>query len=192
MSTTPFEVEGLCNAVKMSHGKVLVGGLGLGVFPWMISPKKMVKRIHIVEKEEKVIDLIYPQVRTYKSTVIHDDLCHYLSTTKVKYDFIYLDIWPYIIGPIQEVEKFKSLGEKCLKPHGKIMVWLQELIDRVKDKLPKVPQIGGAFELNHEPCLICSKTTRYDYSGLCMDCADLMGISDLFLGGISQPKQIST
>ncbi len=35
-------------------------------------------------------------------------------------------------------------------------------------------------EIVNNPCKRCSKTIRYDYGGICLDCADELGISELF------------
>jgi len=32
----------------------------------------------------------------------------------------------------------------------------------------------------HDPCKRCLKTVRYDYNGYCMDCADELGLSELY------------
>lgn len=34
--------------------------------------------------------------------------------------------------------------------------------------------------VSDEPCRRCGKTPRMNYKGLCMDCADELGISELF------------
>jgi len=180
MSDTPFELEGMANSLKAAYGRVLIGGLGLGMFPYLIGLKRKVREVDIIEKEQKVIDLVFPQIPSLKLNVVCDDIYHYVSTTQARYDFIYLDIWPDIIGPIQDVDKAVAAAQRCLKPGGEVRVWLQELIDRVKDKLPKISQ-GPSGPITLEPCLVCGKYPRNDYAGLCMDCADLMGVSELFI-----------
>lgn len=181
MSDTPFEQEGIVIPVALAKGHVLTSGLGLGLFPHLVTYKQEVKVVDIVEKEEKVIKLVFDQIKTPKMRVIQDDIYHYLETIPTRYDFIYLDVWADYIGPIKDVDRAVSLAQKCLKPGGEVRVWLQELISRVKHKLPKVPTPPGPVGL-HPPCLICSKVLRNDYAGLCMDCADSLGVSELFIG----------
>lgn len=31
-----------------------------------------------------------------------------------------------------------------------------------------------------DPCAICKKPLRFDYAGICMDCADEAGVSEVF------------
>ena len=57
MSITPNEIETMEEAVKAATGKVIVYGLGLGYYPYMISLKDEVKEIVIVENDIKIINL---------------------------------------------------------------------------------------------------------------------------------------
>lgn len=186
MSTTPFEYEGIRKHLERAHGDVLVGGLGLGVFPFYATRKGTVKLVDIVEKEEKVISLVYNQLQRAvsrirrKCRVIHDDIYSYLATTPLKYDFIFLDIWQGFIGPIKDLDNAVQAACRCLKDGGEVHVWMEELVNRVKGKLPGTPTAGRPFGL-YDPCLICGKTLRYDYAGLCMDCADVLKVSEIYV-----------
>ncbi len=40
------------------------------------------------------------------------------------------------------------------------------------------------------PCKRCSKTVRADYWGVCMDCADDMGVSEVFEKGKDYKKNL--
>lgn len=180
MSDTPFEYEGIRRHLKDSKGQVLTSGLGLGLFAYLASKRKAVKQVDVVEINQDIIELVGKQLRGRKIHIIQDDIYHYLSTTVKKYDFIYLDIWADFIGPIKDVDKAAKVAKRCLKPGGEVKVWLQELIDRVKKKLPKKPVLPGGAAV-HEPCLICGKTYRNDYGGVCMDCADDLGVSELYI-----------
>lgn len=182
MSDSPLEQEALAQAVKASYGRVLTSGLGIGLFPFLASRKSKVKKIDIIERSSEVIELVGKQLQCLpKLEIIHADLYDFLATTRRRYDFIYLDIWPDHIGPIKDVDRATKAAQRCLRRYGQVRVWLQELIDRVKDALPKEaiwPTQESGF---HDPCLICGKTLRNDFAGLCMDCADLLGVSDLFM-----------
>jgi len=180
MSDTPLEQEGIAIPVTKARGNVLTSGLGLGLFPYLIRRKRGVRKIDIVEKEQKVIDLVFDQIRTPKMEVFQDDIYQYLNRTERRYDFIYLDIWAAYVGPIKDVDKATEAAQRVLAPGGEIRVWLQELIDRVKRELPRVPTPPSPPAI-YPPCLICGKTLRHDYAGVCMDCADTLGISELFM-----------
>jgi hypothetical protein len=181
MSDAPLEQESTLPAVSLAKGNVLICGLGIGLLPTLIKNKKSVKHIDIVELHTEVIDLVFDQIKTPKMTVIQADAWKYLAETEQKYDFIHVDIWGSITAPIKEIEKAITLSKRCLKPNGQIRCWLQELYERIVDKLPKKPMHITGIAGIYPPCLICGKTFRNDYAGLCMDCADAMGVSELFM-----------
>ena len=101
-----------------------------------------------------------------------------MLATHQRYDFIFIDIWSSMAEPIKEADALTQLARPCLKKNGRTWIWLQELIDRVKDQLPVVPRKSTG--VSTDPCLICGKAPRYDYGGLCMDCADILRVSEIF------------
>jgi len=183
MSDTPFEYEGVKKHVEKAHGNVLTSGLGLGLFVVLAMIKDNVEKVDIVEREQKVIDLVFSQISVIsggKCEAICDDLYHFLETTDRQYDYIYLDIWPDHFGPIEDVDKAVAAAQRCLSNDGQVGFWLQELVERVKDKIPTSP-VECTGLLCTDPCLVCGKTFRYDFAGLCMDCADMLRVSNLFI-----------
>lgn len=181
MSDSQLELESAIGAVVAARGDVLVGGLGIGLLPTFIKDKRSIKRIDIVELHQEVIDLVFSQIASKKMRIIKDDIYHYLDTTLNRYDFIHIDIWGTITAPIKEIDNAQGKAKGCLKPDGVTWCWLQELYDRIKEKLPREPiqqTLGVAI---HEPCLICGKILRTDYAGLCMDCADEMELSEYYI-----------
>jgi hypothetical protein len=181
MSDAPLEQESTLPAVPLAKGEVLICGLGIGLLPTLIKDKEEVTHIDIVEINSDIIRLIFNQIKTPKMTIIQADAWRYLAETDKKYDFIHIDIWGSITAPLQEIEKATELGKQCLKPTGKIRCWLQELYERIVDKLPKKPTYKTGEAGTYPPCLICGKTFRNDFAGLCMDCADCMGLSEIFM-----------
>jgi len=179
MSDSQIEIESVAGAAEAAKGDVLIGGLGVGLLPIFICDK--VNSITVVELHKEVIDLVFPYLIIPGMEVMNDDIFHYLATTKFRYDFIHIDIWNNTTAPIMEIDKARKAASKCLKPGGVVWCWLQELYDRIKDKLPRKPVCSSG--ITNEPCLICGKTLRHDYAGLCMDCADLMGLSEPFMKG---------
>lgn len=182
MTDTQLEIEAIGNPVELARGCVLIGGLGIGLLPIFIRDKKEVLTIDIVEISQDVIDTIFLQIASEKMKIVKDDIFHFLETTPNKYDFIHIDIWADTLVPIKEIDKARNIAYKCLKPNGIVWCWLQELYDRIKEELPKEPMWQTSEAGIHDPCLICGKTLRNDYAGLCMDCADGMGVSELFIG----------
>jgi len=180
MSDAPMEQESTMPAVEMARGDVLICGLGIGLLPTLIKDKQSVKNIDIVELNKEVIELVFNQIKTPKMNIIHADAWKYLAQTEKKYDFIHIDIWGSIYAPFKEISKAIELSKRCLKPNGQARCWLQELYDRIAHKLPKKPMRSRGVGF-YPPCLICGKTLRNDYAGLCMDCADALGVSELFI-----------
>lgn len=181
MSDTPQAQESLEPVIKRARGDVLVAGLGIGYVPTLLSRKPNVNRIDIVEKNRDVINLVYPQVWTSKHRIIKGDVFRILANTSYRYDFIHIDVWMGILQPLKEIQRVTTLARRCLKPHGEVHCWTQELYNRVKDAIPKHPIMATNRAGFHAPCLICSKTLRFDYAGLCMDCADILEVSEMFI-----------
>lgn len=185
MSDTPLEQESLRGSTYIAYGDVLEIGLGIGLFPTLLRRRnKSVRTITIVEKEADLIPLIYNRIRYRKTELIltsGEEWLRFCQTTGKKYDFIHIDVWADLTAPIRGIEGWTKLAKPCLKKDGIIWCWLQELYDRIKDKLPKGPTSITSPLGVHDPCLICGKKLRNDYAGLCMDCADSMKISEMFV-----------
>lgn len=179
MSLGPDEWEGLRIPVRLARGRVLTSGLGLGLFVRLALGKRSVTTVEVVEQSQAVIELVGPMLNDHRVSIHRGNVKGFLRRTQQAYDFIYLDIWPDIIGPLEEADEVAELAKGRLAPGGQVRVWLQELLDRVKAKLPRSPVDSIGFG-SLPPCLVCGKTFRHDYAGLCMDCADSLGVSSLF------------
>jgi len=117
-------------AAKEAFGNVLVGGLGLAVYPqFVLYLKRPVTSITIVESSREVIDIVGQEwfeenKNQQRITIVEDTLEHYLQNTQNLYDTIYLDIWgdihfkilPYINYLIQ-------ISCPRLKEGGQIQCW---------------------------------------------------------------------
>ena len=57
MSLTPNEINTMNKSIKEAKGNVLVFGLGLGYYPFMVSLKNSTQKITIIEKDEVIIDI---------------------------------------------------------------------------------------------------------------------------------------
>ncbi len=182
MSDTPAEQESLRMPTMLARGDTLIIGLGLGFLPMYLSMRnQLVKTVTIIEQSQGVVDLVYNKVKSARTSVKVVDGKEFLATTESKYDFIYIDVWDCIVAPIEEINHWSSLAKRCLKPGGEVRCWLQELYDRVKSKLPKEPTAATSLPGQHDPCLICGNEFRNDYGGLCMDCADILQVSEMYV-----------
>lgn len=96
MTTMPQEVEQHIRQLKGFHGTVLVGGLGLGVAVAILEKMPKVKKIIVVEKSKDVINLVWPYLPKRKTSIVNDDLYHYLEEAKANSchcDCAFYDIW---------------------------------------------------------------------------------------------------
>jgi len=90
MSDSPQEMFLQYEAYKEAHGRVLVGGLGLGMSPSLFANKGNVSEVVVVEIEKDIITLCRP--KNGKIKVVRGDIWNFLKTTKESFDFIYIDI----------------------------------------------------------------------------------------------------
>lgn len=95
MSDTDMEKRTNANFVRNAHGKVLIGGLGIGLILLAIQDNSEVEKIVVVEKHKEVIDLVKDQLSlNEKVEVVNADVWEYTPTEK--FNTIYMDIWNYI------------------------------------------------------------------------------------------------
>ncbi len=97
MSIIPHEINTMNEPINNARGNVLVIGLGLGYFSYMVSNKKCVKSVTIVEKDEKVINIFNKYLldkfeNKKKIKIIHDDAFIYLKNCP-HYDYVFIDIY---------------------------------------------------------------------------------------------------
>ena len=112
MSDTPMELKTNLDAIYNSHGKVLIGGLGIGAILLLIQSKKEVDSILIIEKYQEIIDLIKPHLPlNNKVKIICSDINDFIPTEE--FNTIYFDIWNDVCGDNYEVmKKLKSKFRK--------------------------------------------------------------------------------
>ena len=134
VSVCPSEVNSMLPDTVPAHGKVLVLGLGLGYYPYILSLKEDVESIVIVELQKEIIDLfsayILPQFEhREKLTVVQADAFSYLETVRDDdFDFCYADIW--------EGEKDGAEAYRRILPHEKRLsgtafaYWIKDAIQR--------------------------------------------------------------
>jgi len=90
MSDSPQEMFLQYDAYMQANGKVLVGGLGLGLYADMIAKKKNVTEVVVVEIDKDVIELCKPV--NPKIRVIHGNVKDFIASTDEHFDFAYIDI----------------------------------------------------------------------------------------------------
>lgn len=118
----------MLSAAKLARGHVLVGGLGLGIYPqFVLALGRPVDSITIVESDARVIEIVThawlerrPEQRKVV-TIVEGKIEDYLANAKQMFDTIYLDTWddadPRLLAHVNELIAIAS--DRC--SHGGII-----------------------------------------------------------------------
>lgn len=131
MSIIPNEINTMKDDIEKITGNVVVCGLGLGYFPYMISLKNNVNKILIVEKNKDVIDLferiILPQFQyKEKITILNIDAFDYLNNIDAEYNDVYIDLWHDVSDGLPMYKKLKEIENKYRDK--RFMYWIEKSI----------------------------------------------------------------
>ena len=132
MSVCPSEIASMEEHFAYARGRVLVLGLGLGYYPYMIEDDPNVTQIVIVEVEREILDLfrtnILPHFRhPEKIKLVKSDAIWYLENTKDgDYDVCFADIWE---GQEDGAEHYLAIKpHEARMPHTKFGYWIEKEI----------------------------------------------------------------
>lgn len=132
MSITPHEINTMKEAVNKANGNVIVYGLGLGYFPYMISLKDEVKSVTIVEEDKNVIrifeDMILPSFEhREKIHIVQNDAFEYAKERMEKgnFDFGFTDLWHDEQDGLEMYVRMKNINESLKKP-VEMSYWIEE------------------------------------------------------------------
>lgn len=124
-------------AAKRCRGRVLCGGLGLGVFPQYALSLPRVELVDVVDADADVISLIRgtwegrPWPGTRRCSIVHMKIEDYLRTASRKYDTVYIDIWDAIYSEyLPHLNWLAELARSVLEPGGEILLWAYDLMVR--------------------------------------------------------------
>ena len=127
MSITPNEIKTMEKSINEVYGNVIVFGLGLGYFPFMVSLKETVKHITIIEKDEKIISLfskyLLPQFPNKDKISIQKNDAFEVIKHPLDYDYAFVDLWHSAEDGIQTFLTFKD--HEVLSPKVKFSYWLE-------------------------------------------------------------------
>lgn len=98
MNISPNEINTMQPSIDEAYGNVLVLGLGLGYYPFMISKKHNVKSVTIIENDSKIIDIFNKNLLPFfpfksKIKIIKNDAYEYTKKNSGNYDYIFADLW---------------------------------------------------------------------------------------------------
>jgi len=117
MSDTQMERRSNSDFVYVSHGRVLIAGLGIGLVLKNILPKKEVTEIVVIEKYQDVIDLVAPKFTDPRIRIICADIFDWRPQKGEKFNVIYFDVWSDLCKDnLDEIKKlhnsFKSYVDR--------------------------------------------------------------------------------
>lgn len=144
MSVCPSEIYSMRKPIEKAHGKVLVLGLGLSYYPYMVSLKDEVRSITIVEKQPEIIEIfenyLLPQFKEKnKIHVVHDDAFTYLESVREgEYDFCFADIWENQIDGAQAYLKIKP--QEIRLAATEFTYWIEDSIKYYISIMEKQPE----------------------------------------------------
>lgn len=119
MSDTDMEWRTNQPFLRRAHGRVLIGGLGIGfiILPLLNNPG--VESVIVIENSQDVIDLVAHHIEHPKLTVMLGDVYEFKKHfgKLVRFDCIYFDIWPSLcddnLGEMRKLEaKYRPLLHK--------------------------------------------------------------------------------
>ena len=130
MSSTPQEHIMMVNNARRSRGNVLVGGLGLGLYPQYATRGVIgaAEQFTIVERSQVVCDIVVPLIETTLDvpvTIRRGEIEAFLSgDVETKFDTVFLDTWPDL-DPLflPAINSLRDHAVKHLAPDGEILLW---------------------------------------------------------------------
>jgi len=130
MSITPNEINTMEKSIEEANGNVLVVGLGLGYYSYMVSLKDNVSNITIIEKDINVIKLFNKVLLNQfkykeKIRIINEDVYEYFKNNDLnQYDYIFVDIYHDVSDGL-DVYKKLSKTTNALQ-NTKTRYWIED------------------------------------------------------------------
>ena len=113
---------------ELAYGKVLIAGLGLGFDLLNVASKDSVDEVVVIEKQQAVMDLVWPHIPHEKATLVHQDVSEYLRDTNERFNIIYFDIFPGGCESFPEqANQLHEAAQSRLEPNGQIVFWWEEI-----------------------------------------------------------------
>jgi hypothetical protein len=127
MSNTPMEINTNYEAYAAATGRVLVGGLGMGMLLEGLLHKPDVSFIRVLEIDEHVIRLVAPHFSGQRVEIVRGNVMDYKPTGSESYDYAWFDIWDSIDE--ENLPEMATLGRRWNKRHArKCGFWAREQI----------------------------------------------------------------
>lgn len=109
MSNTPAEINDHLEFIRKASGKVLVGGLGLGMVIKYLLEKESITKVTVIEQSQDVIKLVAcAYTNDPRVEIVNANIFEYKPSEL--YDCAWFDIWDDISG--EEYPEMKTLHRK--------------------------------------------------------------------------------
>lgn len=120
MTLTPNEILTMRQSISNASGHVLVYGLGLGYYTFMVSQKSSVESVTVVDYDADIIRLfrsyLLPQfANAHKITVLENDAfgharnCAFRRTDGEPFDSVFVDLWHDVSDGLPLYHRMKDL-----------------------------------------------------------------------------------
>jgi hypothetical protein len=130
MSDTPQERIMMYNNARHSWGRVLVGGLGLGLYPQYAAIGSVGAATHftVIEESTAVQEVVQPTVEAALSVPLEvriGQVESYLSgPVSARYDTVFLDTWDALdAAELPRINRLRDLAARHLSPEGQVLLW---------------------------------------------------------------------
>lgn len=113
MSDTPAEIYDMVHAIHRAFGRVLVHGLGLGIYAMSVASKEEVNHVDVVEIDQDVIDLVGPHLKAKfgeRISITRADAYTHSWPKGTRWDYAWHDIWDSIC--VDNLEEMTKLHRK--------------------------------------------------------------------------------
>lgn len=135
MSDTDHEQRTNIGMVAFSKGRILIGGLGIGLIVLPLLEKPEVASVLVVEKNPDVVALVEPAIRKAagehagKLTVVLGDVYTWKPAKGDRFDSIYFDIWSDVSTDVLvDMAKLHQRAKTWKAPNGRMDCWQREYL----------------------------------------------------------------
>ncbi len=124
------------NLKPIRGGRILVGGLGLGLCATILARRKDVEHVTVVEDSQEVVKLVAEHLRVPrgKLTVVVADLFEYLDTRheRCQFDWAFHDIWQSdSLGTLLDTVlplRHKSVANRFVPSDSRCICWNEDVM----------------------------------------------------------------
>jgi len=150
MSLTPMELESMTPHIMSAIGRVVIAGLGMGVYLYNLINKEDVTDIAVIEKDHDLIEMIKDYGKKWGSdkVIIYEGDAFEVGEFKTEPDFLFIDIWSNL-GTEKALEESIAITNN-IKPK-KIGYWGQELdfvdwLNKTKKPFPPTKEMFTEYK----------------------------------------------